>query len=158
MNPPTATRPSAVRTDRIEHVAGHLLPNAALVTRLLVKQLRTDISRTDASVLNALTGAPRRVTELAELEGLAQPTMTLLVQRLEQRGWVKRDRHADDGRVVLISLTGAGRTALEEFRARVGAALHEHMEAMSDEQVAALATATDALASLVDVLQGRAAR
>ena len=95
MNPPTATRPSAVRTDRIEHVAGHLLPNAALVTRLLVKQLRTDISRTDASVLNALTGAPRRVTELAELEGLAQPTMTLLVQRLEQRGWVKRKRHAD---------------------------------------------------------------
>ena len=157
MTPATA-RSKTLRTDRIEHVAGHLLPNAALVTRLLVKQLRTDISRTDASVLNALTGAPRRVTELAELEGLAQPTMTLLVQRLEQRGWVKRKRHADDGRVVLISLTEAGRATLEEFRARVGAALHERMEAMSDEQIAALATATDALASLVDLLQGRAAR
>ena len=108
------------------------------------------MSRTDAGVLNTLVAAPRRITELAELEGLAQPTMTLLVQRLEQRGWVTRERRADDGRVVLVSLTEAGSATLERFRAEVGAALRVHMDAMSDEQVAALEAATEALGSLAD--------
>lgn len=103
--------------------------------------------------LNTLSGAPRRITELAELEGLAQPTLTLLVQTLEQRGWVKRRRPTDDGRVVLVSLTEAGKATLEEFRMQFGAALRAHMDAMPDEQIAALDTATEALGSLVRVLQ-----
>jgi DNA-binding MarR family transcriptional regulator len=140
----------------MDYVADHLLPHAAVITRLLVREARGEISRTEAGALHALTSAPRRITELAELEGLAQPTMTLLVQRLEQRGWVKRERHAGDGRVVLVSVTDAGRATLDEFRARVGAALRERMDVMSDEQIAALETATETLGSLVDVLQGGA--
>ena len=144
------SEPDARRTDRIDYVAGQLLPHAAIVTRLLIRQVKAEISRTEAGVLSSLVAAPRRITELAELESLAQPTMTLLVQRLEQRGWVKRERRADDGRVVLVSLTEAGNATLDEFRAQVGAALRVHMDAMSDEQVAALETATAALGSLVD--------
>jgi DNA-binding MarR family transcriptional regulator len=153
---PAVTSPQAVRAERIDAVAGHLLPHAALLTRLLLREVRGEISRTEAGVLNTLTRAPRRITELAELEGLAQPTMTLLIQRLEQRRWVQREHHADDGRVVLVSLTEAGRATLEEFRAQVGAALRDYMDAMSDEQIAALETATETLRSLVDVLQGGA--
>src|SRR3954464_13984242 len=107
MNSRTAD-PSALRAERVEYVAGHLLGHAAVLTRLLIRQVRPDVSRTEAGVLRTLTEAPRRITELAELEGLAQPTMTLLVQRLEQRGWIRRERHPDDGRVVLVSLTDAG--------------------------------------------------
>ena len=140
----------ARRAERIGYVADQLLPHAAVVTRLLVKQVDGDISRTEAGVLSTLIAAPRRITELAELEGLAQPTMTLLIQRLEQRGWVKRERRAHDARVVLVSPTEAGSATLEKFRAQVGAALRVHMDAMSDEQVAALETATEALGSLVD--------
>src|SRR3954462_15124648 len=116
---PVSTTPSAARAERIDYVGGQLLPHAALLTRLLIKQVRIEVSRTEGGVLNTLSDAPRRITELAELEGLAQPTMTLLVQKLEQRGWVKRERGADDGRVVLVSLTEAGRTTLEGFRAQV---------------------------------------
>jgi DNA-binding MarR family transcriptional regulator len=151
-------RPSkldALRAERVEYVADQLLPHAAIVTRLLIKQVKAEISRTEAGVLSTLIVAPRRITELAELEGLAQPTMTLLVQRLEQRGWVKRERRPEDGRVVLVSLTEAGSATLGAFRAQVGAALRVHMDAMSDEQVAALETATEALGSLVDTLLGR---
>ena len=151
-----ATSSKAERTERIDYVAGHLLPHAALLTRLLVKEVRGDLSRTEGGVLNTLSSAPRRITELAELEGLAQPTMTLLVQTLEQRGWVKRRRPTDDGRVVLVSLTEAGKATLEEFRMQFGAALRAHMDAMSDEQIAALDTATEALGSLVRVLQSPA--
>src|SRR5436189_3989276 len=116
---PKAPNPSAVRDERVEYVASHLVGHVALLTRLLVRQVGPDISRTEAGVLRTLAGAPRRITELAELEGLAQPTMTLLVQRLEQHGWVRRERHADDGRVVLVSLTQEGRRTLEGFRAQV---------------------------------------
>jgi DNA-binding MarR family transcriptional regulator len=146
----SASTSDALRAQRVEYVAGELLPHAALVTRLLVRQVKGELSRTDAGVLNTLIPGPRRITELAELEGLAQPTMTLLVQRLEQRGWVKRERRADDGRVVLVSLTEAGSATLEAFRAQVGAALRAHMDGMSDAQIAALETATEALGSLVD--------
>jgi DNA-binding MarR family transcriptional regulator len=153
MTSTATTSPGTTRAERVDHVAGHLLQHAALVTRLLVKQVPGEITRTEGGVLHTLTGAPRRITELAELEGLAQPTMTLLVQRLEQRGWVTRERHAEDGRVVLVSITEAGAATLERFRAQVGTALRAHMDAMSDEQVAALETATESLGSLVDTLQ-----
>jgi DNA-binding MarR family transcriptional regulator len=137
------------RAARVDYVGRHLLPNAASLTRLLAKQAGGELSRTEAGVLNTLTAAPRRVTELAELEGLAQPTMTLVVQRLEQRGWVRRGRHADDGRVSLVSLTDRGRAEFDDFVEQVGAVLRVHIDAMSDEQLAALETATDALGALV---------
>ncbi|MEA2159509.1 MAG: hypothetical protein QOD66_1889 [Solirubrobacteraceae bacterium] len=137
----------------MDYVADHLLLHAGLLTRLLVKETACDITRTEAGVLFTLGRGPRRITELAELEGLAQPTVTLLVRRLEQQGWVKRDRPADDGRVVLLSLTKAGRAALDEFRARVSAALRADMNGMTDQQLTALETATEVLGTLVDVLQ-----
>jgi DNA-binding MarR family transcriptional regulator len=155
VNPP-ATSPNAIRAERIEHVAEHLLGHVALLTRLLIRGVRGDISRTEASVLKTLGGGPRRITELAELEGLAQPTTTLLVQRLEQRGWVERRRHPEDGRVVLISLTDLGRDTLEEFQTQVRAVLRAHMDEMPDDQVAALGTATDTLRLLLDAVQGEA--
>jgi DNA-binding MarR family transcriptional regulator len=150
---PVATRLDTDRAERMDYVADHLLLHAGLLTRLLVKETASEISRTEAGVLFTLSRGPRRITELAELEALAQPTMTLLVRRLEQRGWVKRDRVADDGRVVLLSLTRAGRAALNEFRAQVSAALGADMSGMSDQQLAALETATEVLGTLVDVLQ-----
>src|SRR4051794_29198632 len=152
MNPGTLSD-SAARAERVEYVASYLLGHAAVLTRLLIRQVRPDISRTEAGVLRTLTDAPRRITELAELEGLAQPTMTLLVHRLEQRGWARRERHADDGRVVLVSLTDAGQTTLEAFRAQVLAALRSQLDAMPDEQIAELEAATETLGSLVDALQ-----
>src|SRR3954465_11150247 len=146
--------PGTGRDERVEYVASHLLGHTAVLTGLLHRQVRPDVSRTEAGVLRTLSDAPRRITGLAELEGLAQPTMTLLGQRLEQRGWIKRERHPDDGRVVLVSLTDAGRKTLEAFRAQVLAALRSQLDAMSDKEIAELEAATETLGSLVDTLQG----
>jgi DNA-binding MarR family transcriptional regulator len=141
------------REEEIDYVARELVPRAAVLVRLLFDQLAGELSRTEVGLLNTLTGGPRRITELAQLERLAQPTMTLLVKRLEQRGLVDRDRHAEDGRVVLVSLTEAGTEALSEFRAHASAALRAYLAAMSGEQVEALAEATETLAGLVASLQ-----
>jgi len=134
-------------------VAGSLVPAASRVTRLLLRRAPQRISRSDAGVLSALSAGPRRITELADLEGHAQPTMTLLVKRLEARGWVTRRRDPGDGRVVLVALTEAGTAALEEIRAAYRAVMRNLLVGFSDEEIAALLTATEALETLLNALQ-----
>jgi DNA-binding MarR family transcriptional regulator len=152
----SATLPA--RTERIDYVASELLPRAALLTRLLVRRLGGELSRTEIGILKTLSGGPRRITELAELEGLAQPTITILIKQLEEKGLVTRTRQSGDGRVVLVDLTDSGNVALEHYRGRLRAVLGGYLAEIADEQVAALATATETLAQLVDVLQQRPAR
>jgi DNA-binding MarR family transcriptional regulator len=147
------------RARRVDFVAEHLLSRSALLVRLLVKQVHApEISRTEVEVLSILVEGPRRITELAELEGVAQPTMTLLVKRLEQKGWVYRERLPDDGRVVMIGITGAGGAAQQRFRERFLAALRIDLGDLSDEQLDDLAMAAKTVSSFVDELQQRAGR
>jgi DNA-binding MarR family transcriptional regulator len=153
-------RPGAVpaRSERIDYVSSELLPRAALLTRLLVKQISGDLSRTEIGLLKTIGGGSRRITELAELEGLAQPTVTILIKQLEGKGLVTRTRQSGDGRVVLVTLTDSGNAALGDHRERLRAVLGGYLAEITDEQVEALATATETLAQLVDVLQQRPTR
>jgi len=153
MTPGTAR----ARPEQIDYVSSELLPRAALLTRLLVRQLGGELSRTEIGLLKTLGDASRRITELAELEGLAQPTITILIKQLEEKGLVTRTRQSGDGRVVLVDLTDSGNVALEHYRGRLRAVLGGYLAGIADEQVAALATATETLAQLVDVLQQRPA-
>lgn len=138
------------RAERVEHVATDLLAQTALLSRLLARVvIGGRLTRTEAGALRTLLDGPRRITELAELEGLAQPTTTLLVKRLEEQGLVVRERQADDHRVVLVRLTDAGRDELERFSARAHATMRKHMDAMADDELQALADASDALEHLI---------
>jgi len=157
------TKPSmslqAERVKRVDYVAEHLLSRAAILVRLLVKQVRSrEISRTEMEVLSVLKGGPRKITELAELEGIAQPTMTLLVKRLQDKGWVRREGLPEDGRVVMISITKAGSAAQERFRAQFLAALRADLHELSDQQLQELSAATETLSSFVDDLQQQSGR
>jgi DNA-binding MarR family transcriptional regulator len=84
--------------------------------------------------------------------------MTIMVKQLEQRGLVKRERQADDGRVVLVNLTDAGSVALEDYRVRARGVLGTYLAEIPDEQVQALAAATDSLTRLSGLLQQRPVR
>jgi DNA-binding MarR family transcriptional regulator len=151
--------PTNGRTEQIDYVAGHLLTRAALLVRLLVKQVGASaIPRTEGEVLSILTAGPRRITDLAELGGVAQPTMTLLVKRLERRGWVEREGLPEDGRVVMVRITEAGSAAMEAFRAHFLGAMRSDLQSLSDERLAALSDSTETLGSFVDELQGRVVR
>lgn len=155
----TSVSSQAERVEQVDYVAEHLLSRAAVLVRLLVKQVRSrEISRTEMEVLSILTEGPRKITELTELEGIAQPTMTLLVKRLQEKGWVRREGLPEDGRVVMISLTKAGSTAQEKFRAQFLAALRADLQELSDQQLEELSAATETLSSFVDDLQQWAGR
>jgi DNA-binding MarR family transcriptional regulator len=86
-----------------------------------VRQLPREISLTAASTLATIerTG-PRRVTDLAVTEGVAQPSMTALVTSLERLGLVERRPDPQDQRVVLVALTQAG-VDYRQIRRRAGA-------------------------------------
>jgi DNA-binding MarR family transcriptional regulator len=156
MNPPTDS--TLERAEQLDYVATHLISRAGLLVRLLMRDLEGGLSRTDVGLLRTLDGGSRRITELAELEGLAQPTVTLLVKRLEERGLVRRERDRNDGRVVLVSLTAAGTAALEETRSGVKVAFRRYVAGMSDEQLQALADCTETLGELIETMQHGAGR
>jgi len=159
-NVPTASiTEETERVERVDYVAEHLPRRAAVLVRLLVKQVRSrDVSRTEMEVLSILKDGPRRITELTELEGIAQPTMTLLVRRLQEQGWVEREGLPDDGRVVMISLTEAGSAARQRFHAQFLAAMRSDLQELPDSQLQALSAATETLGSFVDDLQPRSGR
>jgi DNA-binding MarR family transcriptional regulator len=147
------SRTSPDHSAQIDYVSSELLPRAALLTRLLFRQVEGDLSRTELGLLRTLSEQPRRITELAELEALAQPTITTLIKRLEELGLVKRERSTDDGRVVIVDVTKRGRVALDDYRERVRNAMSTYLSEISDEQVDRLVAATEALAQLVALLQ-----
>lgn len=101
-----------------------------------------DISFTTASTLSRLEqDDPRRLTSLAVEEGVAQPSMTQLVQRLERQGFVERNRDPDDRRLVWVSITDAGRRLLADRRRARAAELAEVLATLPPEEEAALGAA-----------------
>jgi MarR family 2-MHQ and catechol resistance regulon transcriptional repressor len=68
-----------------------------------------------------LEGGTARVRDLAEAAGVTAATATRILDALERRGLVSRDRSAEDRRSVRVGLTDAGRPVLE----RRAAAMHE---------------------------------
>jgi DNA-binding MarR family transcriptional regulator len=101
------------------------------------------LSLTAAATLATLdrTG-PSRLTELAAGEGVTQPAMTQLIARLAEQGLVARSADPDDGRVVRVHLSTAGReflAARRAFRAeRVSGLLATLSPAERDALIAAL--------------------
>jgi DNA-binding MarR family transcriptional regulator len=144
-----------VRFRQVDDIAEGLPARAASLTRVFLARSTLGISRTEAGVLRAVSTTPQRITDLAAAEGVTQPAITLLVNRLAQRGWVERVADAADRRAVLVSLTPAGREAFDRMRAEYRALLHEEMATLADEDVDTLARAIDVLDELVGRLDGR---
>ena len=108
-----------------------------------------DISLTAASTLRRLEReGPHRLTELAAAEGVTQPAMTQLAQRLERDGLAERTTDATDGRVVLVRVTQAGRDLLARRRTVRAEHLAALLRDLSAEDEALIAAALPALERL----------
>ena len=148
-----------IRTDRrssqLDEIAEGLPQRSSELSRLFLTRTSVCVSRTEVGVLRKLRGAPRRITELAAEERVTQPAITLLVNRLTERGWVQRIPDPTDGRAVLVSLTPAGQEVFERLRAEYRALLHEEMASLEDGEVETLAAAVAILDKLIDRLEER---
>ena len=152
-SPQRGDQPSTQRAEAIDLVASTLLGRASRLIRLLMRSGKHGLSRTEAGVLATLTEGPRRITELAATEALAQPTVTQLVDKLEGRGLVIRGRSGDDGRVVLVEITPLGRERLEALRAEIRANMREALAELPDTELIELVHAADTLGALIEKLQ-----
>ena len=115
-----------------------------LVPRVLDAQLQRDAGLSHASyvVLAMLSEAPgraRRMSDLARRANQSQSRLSHTVARLEERGWVRRQRASDDGRGNLAVLTDAGWDVVARVAPGHVAAVREGLfAALTPEQTEAL--------------------
>ena len=110
------------------------------------------LSYTSVTTLSTLerTG-PRLLTALAENEGVTQPAMTQVVGRLQELGLVSRAADPDDGRVVLVTITDAGRAELVRRREARASVLRGRLASLTPAQQEALRAALPVLDALTSM-------
>jgi DNA-binding MarR family transcriptional regulator len=94
------------------------------------------VSVAQSAVLSRLRGGPKTVGELATAEGVRAPSMTQIINRMEEAGWVARSEGPVRGRMVQITEAGlAVAVAVREERA---ALLARRFDRLSADDLAAL--------------------
>jgi DNA-binding MarR family transcriptional regulator len=127
-----------------------------LVPRALDAQLQRDAGLSHAAyvVLAMLSEAPgrsRRMSDLARRANQSQSRLSHTVARLEERGWVRRERSADDGRGNLAVLTDSGWDVVRAVAPGHVDAVREAMFApLSADQTRVLGDAMEAILEQLD--------
>lgn len=137
-----------------------LAERLVLASARLVRQARRlgphDLSIAQARALAQLRDAgPLRITDLAERERCAQPSMTAIVGRLVSTGLARREPDPADRRAVLVAVTDAGRERLREARRAMAADLAMRLHDLEPEDRACLRRAADLLDRLIDPKDAR---
>jgi DNA-binding MarR family transcriptional regulator len=127
-----------------------------LLPRALDAQLQRDagISHAAYVVLAMLSESPsrsRRMSDLARRANQSQSRLSHTVARLEERGWVRRERSTDDGRGNVAVLTDAGWDVVRSVAPGHVAAVRQAMfDPLAPEQTKALGDVLDAIAQRLD--------
>ena len=146
------SRAAGKRATRPE-VADHLHSAAIRLLRALRRQDdKWGLSAPRLSALSVVVfGGPITLGDLARAEQVRPPTMTKLVQALEQARLVKRTPDPDDRRIMWIKATPNGKKLLLKGRAARVRALALRLDSFSREQVQSLDSAARLL---TDVASG----
>jgi DNA-binding MarR family transcriptional regulator len=94
-----------------------LTAHARLMKQFAAEDIWHDLSMREYDVLYTLSKCdePLRIGELHRHLLLSQPALSRMVDRLVERGFVKRQADPADRRGVRLSLTGAGRAKQREI-------------------------------------------
>jgi len=109
------------------------------------------LSASQFGVLETLQSrGPVHQQELAEALGRSKAQMTAIIDALEARGWVRRERHATDRRFISVYLTDDGREVLVSTAPARSDAIVAIMAELSGEQRARLARLCRRLLRVLD--------
>ena len=123
-----------------------------------LRRVPRDISLAALSTLSTLDRiGPQRITDLARLEGVAQPSMTVLAGTLERDGLAVRRRDPADRRVVLIGVTAAGRDLIRRRSRARAQAFAQLIEKLPPGETAVLLAALPALRHLRELEEAQRA-
>ena len=94
-----------------------------------------DITNNDMHVIEAVgQEEPRNMSSVARDLGVTVGTLTIAVNNLVKKGYVKRERSQKDRRVVLISLTGKGDKAFVHHKKFHEEMIHATIDDLSPEE------------------------
>lgn len=98
-----------------------------------------DITNNDMHVIEAIgQEEPRNMSSVARDLGVTVGTLTIAVNNLVKKGYVKRERGQKDRRVVLISLTGKGDKAYAHHKKFHEEMIHATIDGLSPEETEVL--------------------
>jgi DNA-binding MarR family transcriptional regulator len=137
-----------ISIDEISALRGAVL----ILSRRLRHQLVGDELSPSESAVMARVGrsGPMTPGQLARSEHVQPPSMTRILERLEERGYLRRDPHPDDRRQVVVSRTPAGDAFAEQARAVRTAWLSQQLAKLDPAQQQVIAAATAALTALAE--------
>lgn len=141
--------------------SGSLADNLGDAIARLNSRLRRDVVEAGVSLARARTLATldregaRRLTDLALLEQVAQPTMSALISRLEADGLVSRSGDEADGRTVVVSITQAGRGCLGRLIERRSESLERALSQLDAEDRECIASSLPAMERLLNRMEDR---
>jgi DNA-binding MarR family transcriptional regulator len=130
-----------------EDLVGRLRFSVARLSRLLRQQDESGLSPTATAILVTIgRDGPLTLGELAASEQVAPPTITKVIDRLEDAGFVDRIPDPTDKRVCRVALTPAGQLQLDDNRTRRTVWLAERLATLPTED-------RDRLGDVVDMLE-----
>jgi DNA-binding MarR family transcriptional regulator len=142
--------PSTTTATDASLVAGLRLVVMRLARRLR-QQAEGDVT---ASMLSALSSiahlGPLTLGELAAVEQVQPPSMTKIVGKLEEQGFVVREADERDRRVTRVRVSAEGAAYVERSRTLRNAYLAERLERLSASERATLERALPLLQRLVE--------
>jgi DNA-binding MarR family transcriptional regulator len=122
-----------------------------LARRLRNQRAETSMSLNQLAALGTLDRhGPLTPGELAAHERVQPPSMTRIIGKLEDAGYVTRTDHPTDRRQVLVAVSPTGRAILRDDRRRRDAWLAQRMRELSSEDLAVLRQAAAVLDRLAD--------
>lgn len=146
----TARRTSGADVGRL---AGEVRTEVGrLAYHLRTPATRSGITPTRLAALSALTRYPDGVRQgdLAELMNISAPSMTRLVEIMEEAGWLERRRDPADQRCLLLVLTAVGHTTIDTLRDEAATQLRTELADLTEDERLALAAAVPVLRKLAD--------
>lgn len=93
---------------------------------------------------------PSPMSRVAEWLGVALPTASGTVERVERHGLVSRQHRLDDRRVVECGLTEEGRRLIEEMSGTRLKMMRQVLDVLTDEELAEMARLTTVMADRLE--------
>ncbi|MCU1353373.1 MAG: transcriptional regulator, MarR family [Acidimicrobiales bacterium] len=147
---PVTKTPLATSTPDVEDVTARLRLSATRLARILRQQADMGLTPSQLSALATVDRAgPLTLGSLADVEHVAPPSITKVVDKLEAQGLLERSSDPNDGRVRRVALTAAGKALLDESRARKDAWLATRLAALGPDELDRLAGALDVLERII---------
>ncbi len=137
------------RTTSPAELAGPLRLHVTRLSRLLRQQDQSGFAPALATALATIfREGPITLSNLAVEEHVTPPTITKLVDKLDERGFVTRQIDPHDRRVCRVTITTSGVKQLESIRVRRTEWLSDRLSALSPEDLARLDEAVAVLEAL----------